>query len=288
MKQFINYLGYALVYGSIFLLSIFPLSVLYILSDFLFFIIYYLVGYRRAVVVQNLSRAFPEKRYSEIDRINKAFYRIFIGYFAEILKMFSASHGQMQRHIHFKNIHIIDEYTRKGKNVIIALGHCGNWEMLNITPMAIKSEIYAAYKPLKNKIFDQLMIRMRSRYGIIPIPSETVAKHFLNKNNRPAAYLFLADQCPRTTSKENKFTFLNQETGMYKGIEKLAQKTNAAVVFFHINCQERGNYQIECIPICENPRTDKIEIIPAYIQLLEENIKEEPHSWLWSHKRWKR
>ncbi|MDR0393757.1 MAG: lysophospholipid acyltransferase family protein [Tannerella sp.] len=287
MKQLLHTVGYYMVYGGIFILSILPLSVLYLFSDLACFFLYRMAGYRRAVVVQNLSRAFPEKKYTEIHRINRAFYRAFTGYFAEITKMFTASVRQMEKRVHFRNAHIIDEYTRKGKNVIVALGHCGNWEMLNITPLALKSEVFAVYKPLRNKIFDRLMIRMRSRYGIKPLPSDTVAKHILNRGNPSAVYLFPADQCPGAITDENKCTFLNQETGMYRGIEKLAKKTDSAVVFFHITRKKRGYYQIECIPVCENARTDMADIIPAYIRLLEKNIREEPYGWLWTHKRWK-
>ncbi|MDR0422193.1 MAG: lysophospholipid acyltransferase family protein [Proteiniphilum sp.] len=288
MKQLLQAVGYYTVYGGIFIFSILPLSILYLFSDLAFFFVYHIAGYRRAVVVQNLSRAFPEKRYSEINRINKTFYRVFTGYFAEIAKMISASARQMEQRVRFKNAQIIDEYTGRGKNVIIALGHCGNWEMLSTAPLALKSDIYAVYKPLRNRIFNRLMIRIRSRFGMKPIPSDAVTRHILNRDSPAAAYLFLADQCPGRVTKENKYTFLNQESGMYKGIEKLAKKTDSAVVFFHITHRERGHYLIECIPICENGRTDKIDIIPVFIQLLEKNIREKPHGWLWSHKRWKR
>jgi KDO2-lipid IV(A) lauroyltransferase len=288
MKPLLNKLGYYAVYGGIFAIGMLPLPVLYFVSDLACFFICRVAGYRRSVVVQNLSRAFPEKKYSEIYGIHRAFYHAFAGYFAEMAKMFTASARQMEQRVHFKNTHIIDEYTRKGKNVIVALGHCGNWEVLNATPLALQSDVFAAYKPLRNKIFDRLMIRMRSRYGVKPVPSDKVAKQILDKATPSAAYLFLADQCPETVTDENRCIFLHQPTGMYRGIEKLAKKTDASVVFFHIVQQKRGFYQIECVPICENGRTDEIDILSAYIVLLEKNIREKPQGWLWSHKRWKR
>lgn len=265
-----------------------PMPLLYFLSGLDFFILYYVIGYRREVVIRNLSRSFPEKKYTEINQINFAFYRAFADYFVEIAKLLSASNRELERCIRFRNIQVIDEYIRKKKHVIVALGHCGNWELLNIIPLVLHADVYAAYRPLRNKIADKLMIRMLSRFGAKMIPSDLITRHFLDKENPPAVYFLLADQCPGVITNENRYMFLNQDTGMYKGIEKLAKKADCAVVFFHIIRKRRGDYDIECIPICESARTDKVDIIPAYIQLLENNIREEPQGWLWTHKQWKR
>ncbi|MDR1558055.1 MAG: lysophospholipid acyltransferase family protein [Tannerellaceae bacterium] len=288
MKRFIYFLGYHLVYGSLFILSILPLNLLYLFSDIAFFLVYYVFRYRRDIVIQNLSRAFPEKKYPEIHCISKKFYHLFTDYFAEMGKMLTASVPLMQKRVRFRGTHIIEDYIREGKSVIVSLGHCGNWEMLNMLPMLLNSGVYAVYKPLRNKISDRLMLRLRSRFGIKPIPSGAVVRHLLNKENPPAVYLFLADQCPEKINEHNKYTFLNQETGVYMGVEKLAKATASAVVFFRITLETRGCYQIDCIPVCRNAQTDTIHITSVYLRLLEENIKKEPHSWLWTHKRWKR
>jgi KDO2-lipid IV(A) lauroyltransferase len=110
----------------------------------------------------------------------------------------------------------------------------------------------------------------------------------LSRDTPASVYFFLADQCPRIVNGENRCTFLHQETGMYRGIEKLARKTDSAVLYFHITHSKRGHYFIECIPVCESARLESEEIIPRYIRLLENNIKEIPHGWLWTHRRWKR
>lgn len=288
MKQFFNAISFYVVYASVLLMSILPLSFLYLISSGAFFILYYIMRYRRAVVIQNFSRAFPEKRYEEVAQYNKLFYRQFIDYFVEIGKMFSATPHQIKKQVHFKNAHLIDDYTRNGKNVIIAVGHCGNWEKVITTPLAIVSKVYSAYKPLSNKTMDRLMLKIRTRYGLNLIPADSIAKHFLNESNTPSAYLFVADQCPKSNSRDTKYIFLNQETTVYQGIEKLSRKTNAAVVFFKIIQAKRGFYEIECIPIAENSKTDQIDITGTYLMLLEQNIREQPQSWLWTHKRWKR
>jgi KDO2-lipid IV(A) lauroyltransferase len=287
MKK-IAFIGYYIVYGGICVLSILPLSVLYLLADIAYVFVYRVFRYRRDVVVQNLSRAFPEKKYGEIRDAGKKFYRSFTDCFAEMGKMFTASSRLMEKKVHFRGISVIKDYTDEGRNVIVLLGHCGNWEMLNIIPLMLKPDVYAVYKPLRNKIFDRLMLRMRSRFGLKPIPANAVAKRLLNKNNPPAVYFFLADQCPKIINEDNRCIFLNQQTGVYKGGEKLAKATASAVVFFRVIRETRGCYLAECIPICGNAQTENTDITSAYIRLLEENIKAKPSDWLWTHKRWKR
>lgn len=288
MKQLLSTIPFYILYASVLFMSILPLSLLYFISSFAFFIIYYVIRYRRAVVIQNFSRAFPEKRYVEVAQFNKLFYRQFIDYFVEIGKMFTATPYQIKKHVYFKNTRIIDDYTRAGKNVIIAVGHCGNWEKVITTPLAVNTKVYSAYKPLSNKTMDRLMLKVRTRFGLNLIPADSIAKHFLNPSNPASAYLFVADQCPKTSYRDTKYTFLNQETTVYQGIEKLSRKTDSAVVFFKIIQTKRGFYHIECIPIVENAKTDQIDITGTYLKLLEENIREQPQSWLWTHKRWKR
>jgi KDO2-lipid IV(A) lauroyltransferase len=287
MKK-MTHIGYYMVYGGIFILSILPLPVLYFLADIACFFVYRVFRYRRDVVVQNLSRAFPEKRYDEIRRIGQKFYHSFTDCFVEMGKMFTVSSRLMEKKVRFSGISVMEDYIGEGRNVIVSLGHCGNWEMLTFIPRKLKSDVYAVYKPLRNKIFDRLMLRMRSRFGVKPIPADAVARRFLNKNNPPAVYFFLADQCPKTVNEDNRCIFLNQPTGVYRGIEKLAKATASAVVFFRVIRESRGCYLADCIPICDNARTEHTDITSSYIHLLEENIKAEPSGWLWTHKRWKR
>jgi len=155
---------YYTLYSGALLLSRLPLAVLYLFSDLGFYLIYHVLRYRRAVVIQNFSRAFPEMKYLEIQLLSKLFYRQFTDYFIEIIKMFSSNSIQIQKELVFKNMELIDDYTNKGKNVIVALGHCGNWEKVIATPLVVGSTIYSAYKPLKNKSVDRIMRKARSRF----------------------------------------------------------------------------------------------------------------------------
>jgi KDO2-lipid IV(A) lauroyltransferase len=286
MKQWIHEIVYGMVYATVYMVSLLPMTVLYVISDLIYLFVYHVFAYRKEVVVQNLSRSFPQKKYDEIHSIGKKFYKQFIDDFAEILKMVSISAPTLKKRILFVGFQTINELISKEKNVIACLGHCGNWEMLNILPHVLQTDVYAVYKPLSNKILNRFMISLRSRFGIKPIASRLITKHLLNHNHPPALYLFLADQCPEKVT--HRYVFLNQDTGVFTGVEKLACTSASAVVYLHLTQRARGYYQMVCVPICLEPAGCGTEITEKYLKLLEQNIEKQPFIWLWSHKRWKR
>lgn len=289
MKQALQAVAYKSVYIVAYALSLLPMTFLYAMASFTFFLAYYVIGYRKTVVIQNIARSFPDKRYGEIHAIVKKFYACFVSYFAEIIKSVSAPAEVLDKKIIFENLELIEQYKNSGRNVIACLGHCGNWEMLNFMPYKIRHEMYAVYKPLKSATMNRLMIKLRSRFGMKLISDKAVIRHILSKNSSPAVYLFLADQCPSTKMEKYRFTLLNQETYVFSGMEKLARIARTAVIYLHITQLSKGSYKIVCLPVCSKAESmNDGEITQKYIDLLTENIKEEPYGWLWTHKRWKR
>lgn len=289
LKQTLRNVAYWGVYGITYVVSLLPIAWLYAMASFTFFFAYYLIGYRKTTVIQNVARSFPDKRYGEIHAIVKKFYACFCDYFAEIIKGASAPIDLLERKIIFENLELIDRYINCGRNVIACLGHCGNWEMLNVMPHKMRHEIYAVYKPLRSVTINRLMVKLRSRFGMKLMPGRAVIRHMLSKNARPAVYLFLADQCPNIREENYRFTLLNQETYVFSGMEKLARAGRTAVIYLHITQLSKGNYKIVCVPLCAKAEAmGDGEITQKYIDLLTENIREEPYGWLWTHKRWKR
>lgn len=262
---------------------------LYTIASFTFFLTYNVIGYRRTVVIQNITRSFPHMKYGEVSCVVKKFYICLNAYFAEIIKSISAPVAVLDEKIIFENLEIIDRYVNAGQNVIACLGHCGNWEMLNFMPYKLCHDMYAVYKPLRSGIINNLMIRLRSRFGMKLLPDKSVIRHILMQKPTPAVYLFLADQCPQIKEDKYKFNLLNQETYFFSGMEKIARISGSAVVYLHITRLSKGNYKIRCIPVCSGMKPmNEGEITRKYVDLLTENIKEEPYGWLWTHKRWKR
>ncbi|WP_268224665.1 lysophospholipid acyltransferase family protein [Sinomicrobium oceani] len=289
IKQAFQFLSYRILYAITYTASLLPIKLLYAISYFTFIIAYYVIRYRKEVAIQNIARSFPDKRYGEIQAISKKFYSCFTAYFAEIIKAVSAPVEILDKKITFENLELIDQYINSGKNVIACMGHCGNWEILNFLPYKTEYEIYAIYKPLRSETINRLMIRIRSRFGMKLIKDRSVVRHILSKKISPSVYLFLTDQCPRINEEKYRFNLLNQETYIFSGMEKLARTSRSAVIYLHITQKSKGHYQIICMPICSDAGfVDEGEITKKYIDLLTENIKEEPYGWLWTHKRWKR
>lgn len=289
MKKLLQSIIYNSIYGIVYVLSLIPMRFLYAMASFTFILAYHVTGYRKAVVIQNISRSFPDMKYGEIRCVVKKFYTCFTAYFAEILKSISVPAEVLSRKITFENLELIDRHMDAGRNIIACLGHCGNWEMLNFMPYKLRHDMYAVYKPLRSGIMNRLMIKFRSRFGMKLIPDKSVIRHILTQESSPAIYLFLSDQCPRIKDEKYKFELLNQETYIFSGMEKLARISRTAVIYLYITQLSRGNYKVTCIPICSEAESmNEGEISRKYVDLLAENIKEEPYGWLWTHKRWKR
>jgi KDO2-lipid IV(A) lauroyltransferase len=280
---------YAPLYSLAYFFSLLPLAILYRIAGVLYVLAYHVFGYRREVVIQNLSRAFPEREYMEIKALSKGFYRSFTDWMAEIVKLFSISQVQLERQVELTNVEFIHKCIGEGRNVIAGMGHFGNWEMLSILPRLLDLEVVSVYKPMRNRVMDKILYKLRSRFGMRLISSPQVVRHMLQNKHNPSLYLFIADQCPAVADQSERVLFLNQSTNMLPGIEKLAKAGNSAVVYFFMKRTGRGTYHIECIPICEFPQeAAEVSITTSYKELLEYNIMVNPDNWLWTHKRWKR
>ena len=287
-----NILSHAIykgVFCTIFLLSLLPMRILYAISFLIYLCLYRLTGYRKEVSIQNVARAFPDLKYQEVTKIVNDFYINFSNLFVEVLKYISASAKQMDEKLEVKGFDFVERQISEGKNVIACMGHCSNWEILNYLPRKVSANVYSGYKPIKISIMNRLMHDVRSRFGTKLIPSRSIARHILSNKKTPALYLLIADQCPKTINDQFLFTFLNQKTSVYSGTEKLAKAVDAAVVYIKMTRTRRGAFKAECLPICESAKASKEqEITELYIKHLEQTIIEQPDSWLWTHKRWKR
>jgi len=271
-------------------LSLLPLRVLYLLSGIVFFFIYHVTGYRKSVVLKNLSNSFPEKSPQEIEKIARAFFVHLCDVIVESVRLFSMPVAEVKQRFKITNTEILDELYKQGKSVILVGGHFNNWEMA-----AIGFDLYSPhqaigiYSPLSNKFFDEKFGKSRSRCGVQIIPKKMVPKSFITNKNNLTMTIFGADQSPTHSREVFWIDFLNQETAVHVGTEIFAVKYNYPVVFFRLDKVKRGHYEGRLEVLCENPAaTIRGEITALHTKKLEEIIREKPEYWLWSHKRWKR
>ncbi|MFO7655737.1 MAG: lysophospholipid acyltransferase family protein [Bacteroidales bacterium] len=271
------------------LLTLLPLNVLYLLSDF-FFVIIYLAGYRKKVVMTNLQNSFPEKPQSELKKIARRFYRHFCDSFIESIYALHISENEISKRFHYKNAEILNRYYKENKSVILVFGHYANWEWLNGMPLFVKHQVTALYHPLTNRFFDELFKEIRCKFGVKLISMKSAYKEMLSDAQKGivTATYFLTDQRPVWSSIRYWTTFLNQETPVLTGSEVIAAKLNQPVIYLNIRKIRRGYYEAAFEIISENPgQAKEFEITEQHTRKLEESIKQNPEYWLWSHKRWK-
>lgn len=282
---------YHIFTGLVWILSKFPLGFLYLKSDVLAFLLYRVVRYRRGVVARNLERSFPEKSRQERRSIEKEYYRNIADIIMEVIKWRSISPKELLERFRFENLELFSDAFARGQGVIIAIGHCGNWEWMG-TALGLISDKkgYAIVKPLSDKRFDKYMRKLRHRLNpdsTIPF-KETFRRMLAHKKKELTFNVFAADQTP-TRDEINYWTgFLNQETGFFLGVEKIARALDFTVIFVDIVRERRGHYKGVMSLITDKPvQTADHEITERYVRSLENAIRSNPSNWLWSHRRWK-
>jgi len=277
-------------YGINWLVTLLPLRILYVFSDLLYLILYYFPSYRRKVVSTNLKNAFPEKTESELKSIEKKFYKHLADLFIETLKLTHMSKDQLMRRCIVSNPEILDKLYEEKRDAISVLGHYNNWEWLSIIQAYTKYKFISSYKPLQNNFFDRFINKLRTQYGATLVSMSFIIREIINsrKNNINTLSVFIADQTPIKSEIKYWTTFLNQDTPVYLGAEKVSSRYDMAVVFFNFKKIKRGYYNLEIELLFDHTAgLPEYLITEAHVKRLEEVIREKPEYWIWSHRRWK-
>lgn len=267
-----------------------PYRVLYFVSNIVYLFTYYIIGYRKKVVRKNLTNSFPHLSHAELLSIEKKFYKHFADFLVESAKSVSISDKAIKERCALINPEILHKYFDEGKSVIVLCGHYNNWEYYAVgIAQQMKHSTIAAYKPLKNKFFDDVILKSRQRFGMKMMSMREIPRYFANnKMEQPTLSIMVNDQSPSNPKTAYWNTFLNQDTGWMKGAEKLAAKYDQAVLFGCIRKKKRGFYEVTFYPISDNVKQEKDGfVLDKHAEYLEMVINEHPEYWLWSHKRWK-
>lgn len=283
-------ISFYLAWGFIWLISLLPLRVLYGISDGLYVLVYKVFGYRKKVVFENLHNAFPEKSEKEIKEIARKFYHHFCDLLVETVKLWNLPKKNALKRIRWVNIDLIREYYDKGKSLLIVCGHYGNWEATYQIGLLTKHLPLPVYKPLNNKYFDKQLLKSRTRYQAEPVPMHNIFRKLVEckKNNVLSLTALVSDQTPLKSEIQHWTKFLNQDTALYLGVEKIAKKFDYPVLYLWMDKPKRGYYNIYCKTLTDNPaQLEGHELTEMHVKALEDDIKRKPELWLWSHRRWK-
>ncbi len=270
-------------------LSRLPLSVLYRLADTFYFLLVYIVHYRRSVIETNLRRAFPHKTPEQIRDLTRAYYRNLTDLMVETIKLPALSADALRQRVTYHNADPIRARLTDHQTVLIMASHQANWEWL--PPAAVLNGMPAdsIYKQLESPFFEQLMRSIRATFGANPVPTNRLLRNMATRRREPRLIALVADQMPDTPEHGYWTQFMHQDTPFYPGSERLARSLNLPVFYVEMVRLRRGYYKATFIPVAEPPYTDLPAgtILERYRDLLETTINAHPSDWLWSHKRWK-
>ncbi len=280
-----------LVFPFFWLLSKLPILFLKGLSNIFYYILYYILRYRRKVVRENLKNSFPSWSDSQLLSIEKKFFKYLSDLIFEIIKGISITGEQIDKRISNKSIPLYDKLFNDNQSIIVALSHSGNWEWVSlISQRTVKFQVYITYKPLSNKNFNWLMYITRSKFNAIPVPmNETLRQLNINKElNIKTITALVADQNPASAKGAQWESFLAQDTAFLNGPGKLSKRFSMPVVYFKCKRLARFKYATESkIIVSDSSNYSSEEINRMIICEMEKDIIEQPEIWLWSHKRWK-
>lgn len=279
---------YYVVYGLLWLVSLLPLKVLYFISDCFYVLAFYILKYRRDVVMNNLQIAFPEKTEKERIQIAKKFYHNLLDMFIESLKMLSVSEKFLAKRF-TANWDVVNALKPTGKSVQVHLGHNFNWEWGN--SVFVKNTLFkllAVYMPIENKILDKLFYKLRTRSGAIFLSAPYLKNEFVPYKNTQYLLGLIADQSPSQPGNAWWYNFFGRPTPFLKGPAKAAIANDTSVVFAFIHKPRRGYYEAVFTLAEEDPATSTgQELTQKFVLYLEDVIRQYPDMWLWSHRRWK-
>lgn len=292
MKKILDNIGYHLVVALIWMIASIPLWMLYIMSDITAFFIHRVIRYRLKVVRRNLRNSFPEKPVKELKNIERRFYRHLCDYGVELLKMTRISEKELDKRVTIDNFDLFYDELDKGKNVILLLGHYGNWDWLSTLERRFRDNVNfaAVYRPLSNNAVDTLFIKARERFGAINIQKNNTLRAMIRirQSKQPHVVAMVSDQTPSKNNLEFWMTFLNQDTPVLTGMDKIARQLGFSVYYIDSQVVKRGYYKASLSILSDNPAAlPEYEICKLFMQRLEQTIRHDPAYYLWSHKRWK-
>lgn len=269
------------------LLAYLPLSVLYLLADLVYLIIYYLKPYRKTVVLDNLRRSFPEKTEIEIQEITQRFYRNFADVIFEIIKTYTISKSDLQQRVIIKNPEFFTPYITKNQPLVFMSAHYCNWEWLLLGVAAqMPFPLAVIYKPLHYQAGDQMMLKIRSSFNVEPIAVKQISRTLLKRRNEMYALCLLADQSPTINETKYWTTFLHQDSAFPLGVERITQLSKAAVFYAQMKRTKRGYYEIY-FELIDSESTEENALLSKYVAIMEQQIQQSPADWLWSYRKWK-
>lgn len=287
-----QYIKYWFANTSMRLMAMLPFRALYVLSDCMYVLLHDVVRYRRKVVRMNLQNSFPEKSQKELRNIEHKFYHYLCDYLVSEVKLAQLKPQSIIDRMSYDNLDVFADRAEQGRDIALLIPHYGFYEWLINLKFFVpeKYQILHIYKPLHNPYIDEMLKRMRSKFGGVNVAKHSTVRSVikLHKDGANFGVGFITDQSPNKTEAKYWTTFLNQDTVFMDGAEKIAKMLDMSVLYADIHYIKRGYWQVHFDVITDAPnKTKDGEITEVFARKLEQTIRRDPSYWFWSHKRWK-
>lgn len=283
---------YHLIRFVVRIISHIPFRALYVLSDLLFYLVYYVIRYRRGVVRKNLTETFSDRELKDIIKIEKDFYHFLMDMILEACKLMTISQEEIKRRITFPDIEPVKAVLAQKKSVAVFMGHYGNWEWLTSVGLWVGegTSVAQIYHRLSNEAVDKVMLEMRQRCGCVCVEMHKTARYVASASASDETYALalIADQSPRKKDAKHYTSFLNHDVPVLIGPEKLARKYGLGAYFLGIRRVRRGYYECSFSQLHDDVASlPECELTDIYFRRLEEHIMKQPELYLWSHNRFR-
>ncbi len=281
---------YSIVYPFLWLISKLPWRLFYAFSTGIFFLIYYVIGYRKKTVAENLKLVFPNKTPQEIKRIRKDFYRHLCDMFLEMIKSISISNEEMKERFKVTNLDMLNELEAQGESMMVFMAHYASYEWANVVDIQTGIQAVGVYKRIENKYFDRLVRRIRARFGSRVVTTKNAMEEITKDKNRDGVFMYglAADQSPKIYKATYWTDFMGVKVPTFLGAEILAKRLGTKVFYLKVEKLKRGYYEATFVPIADDPNAcEEYSIVKSYLRILEKQIHNKPEYYLWTHKRWK-
>jgi len=286
----VNFIVYILVYPIIWLISMLPFRILYGISEVVYLLVYYVIGYRKKVVFNNLKLVFPEKSEKEITEISKKFYHHFADVFIEMIKFFTVPKEEVFKRYKFTNIQLFEELYKDGKSVMLMGPHYANWEWIMSLDAFVKYRGYAAFTKVANPYFNEKILKSRARFGTHLIATSKIIAEIKHnhKNNIQAMYGLLSDQSPQLSKTFYWREFFGVKVPIHTGAEMLAKRFDMNMVYIETKKIKRGYYETSFSLITnEAQKFPDYELTDIFLEKVEKQVRTQPAYYFWTHKRFK-
>lgn len=281
---------FLIIYPLLWFVSVLPFRVLYLLSDATYILVYYIIGYRKKTVRENLALTLPHLSNKERLNIERKFFHHFCDGFFEMAKTMTISEKEMEKRFVFTNLKLYQDLEKKQKSIAILCAHYGSYEWLVSMNRHISFKGYGIYKKIANKYFDKLVHDIRSKFKANLIDTKESIK-VMAENQKAGVlslYGFASDQSPKKGKAFHWNSFMGIKVPVHTGAEMLAKKMDMNMIFVKVKKVKRGFYEATFVHLTDNvSAVPNYEITDTFLRLVEKQIYEAPEYYLWTHKRWK-